>query len=206
MERYMIVLKSYKRMPAALMQALREGVNQITVRKHECIQPVGTVSDCLYFVEKGLLHRYVERAGKRITLGFKKEDNFINCLKEGYSALGKPIFGVEALEDSTLWCLPGGLIKVLKKDHPSFLFNYITIIEKDIIAIDEADHCSFKDAGEGNYDSLRHYAPDLLDRVPIRYLASYTGIPEKIFRHLHSSKIKLKVSTERRRRSRGKGI
>jgi hypothetical protein len=55
MERYMILLKSYKRMPLELEQTLRKNVRPLTVRKHDIIQPVGTISDHLCVVEKHLV-------------------------------------------------------------------------------------------------------------------------------------------------------
>jgi hypothetical protein len=54
MERYMMLLKSYKRMPLELEQTLRENVHPLTVCKHDIFQPIGTITDYLYFVEKGL--------------------------------------------------------------------------------------------------------------------------------------------------------
>jgi hypothetical protein len=45
MERYLMLLKSYKRMPLELEQILRENVRPLPVRKHDIIQPVGTITD-----------------------------------------------------------------------------------------------------------------------------------------------------------------
>ena len=74
MERYMMLLKSYKRMPLELEQILRENVLPLPVRKHDIVQPAGTITDQLYFVEKGLFHLYVNRwDGNVLTLRFKTE-------------------------------------------------------------------------------------------------------------------------------------
>jgi len=199
MERYMMILKSYKRMPIELERTLRENVQPLAVRKHDIIQLVGTSSDYLYFIEKGLFHIFGDKDGQKITLRFKREDEFIISLTNlpGGSALQGD--GIEALEDGTLWLFPGNLIPQLIEKYPAFVIQFGTIITKDLISVIHARYCSNEEGGSGNYDMLRRHSPELLDRVPIPYLANYTNIPEKVFRHLHSSKIKLKVSTVRRR-------
>jgi CRP-like cAMP-binding protein len=200
MERYMMLLKSYKRMPFDLEQILRENVKPLAVRKHDIIQPIGTVTDYLYFVEKGLFHLFVEKGGKRVTLRFKTEDEFIVSLQEVFPNAEAHGDGIEALEDGLLWLFPGSLVSELKLNFHQFGIQYGTILAKDWVSIEEAGRCSRQTEGSENYDRLCAISPDLLDRVPIPYLANYTNIPEHVFRHLHSTKIKLNVSTTRRRR------
>ena len=57
----MMLPKSYKRMPLELEQILRANVKPLTVRKHNIIQPTATITDHLYFVEKGLFHLFLDR-------------------------------------------------------------------------------------------------------------------------------------------------
>jgi CRP-like cAMP-binding protein len=200
MERYMMLLKSYKRMPLELEQILRENVRPLPVRKGDIIQPIGTLSDYLYFVEKGLFHLFLEKDGKQVTLRFKTEDEFIVSLKEVFGDEKVHGDGIEALEDGLLWLFPGSLVSDLKFKYHAFILQYGNILTKDWISIEEAARCSRQTEGSDNYDRLCANSPGLLDRVPIRYLANYTNIPEHIFRHLHSSKIRLNVSTGRRRK------
>jgi CRP-like cAMP-binding protein len=200
MERYMMILKSYKRMPLELEQILRENVQPLPVRKHDIVQPMGTVTDYLYFVEKGLFHLFDDKDGKQVTLRFKTEDQFIIELKEIFPNAKRHGEGIEALEDGLLWLFPGSLVSDLKDKYHQFNIQYGTILTKDWISLEEAGRCSRQAEGSENYDYLCATSPGLIDRVPIRYLANYTDTPEHIFRHLHSTKIKLNVSTGRRRR------
>jgi hypothetical protein len=200
MERYMMLLKSYKRMPLELEQILRENVLPLPVRKHDIIQPIGTITDYLYFIEKGLFHFFLEENGEQVTLRFKTEDEFIVSLKEVFSNAEEQGDGIEALEDGLLWLFPGSLVSDLKFKYQQFGNQYETILMKDCFSIQEAGRCSREAEGSENYDRLCATSPELLDRVPIPYLANYTNIPEHVFRHLHGSKIKLNVSAKRRRK------
>jgi CRP-like cAMP-binding protein len=199
MERYLIVLKSYKRMPLELEQIFRENVRPLTVLKHDIIQSVGTLTDYLYFVEKGLFRLFVDWNSTPATLRFKREDEFIISLNE-LDDRKLPASGIEALEDGRLWLFPGPLVSRLKYEYHQFTLQFMTIVVKDLLAAEEGINCSDPAGGSDNYDRLREYSPELLDRVPIPYLAEYTNIPENVFRHLHSRKIKLNVSTRRRRK------
>jgi hypothetical protein len=196
MERYLIVLKSYKRMPIELEQILRANIHPTTVRKHEMIQPVGTVSDHIYFIEKGLFRMFYPWDGKQNTFRFKKEDQFIISLKQRMP----DVIGIEALEDSILWCFPGSLVHELRSKFHQFAFQYSVMLYKDRSYPEDA--VTRPDRGALNYYTLCKLFPDLLSRVPIPYLASYTKIPESVFRHLHSRKIRLNFLTTRRYRRR----
>jgi CRP-like cAMP-binding protein len=200
MERYMMLLKSYKRMPLELEQILRKNVQPLTVRKHDIIQPVGTLSDYLYFVEKGLFHIFLEKDGKQVTLRFKREDEFIISLKEVFGNAKVHGDGIEALEDGLLWLFPGSLVSDLKVRYHEFILQYNAIITNDWISIEEAGQCSHQPGDSYNFDRLCETSPELLDRVPIRYLANYTNLSERVFRHLRSTRLKLNLSTARRRK------
>jgi CRP-like cAMP-binding protein len=199
MERYLMILKSYKRMPPALEEILRENIHPLPVRKHDIIQPYGTITDNLYFIEKGLFHLFIEKDGRQITLRFKTEDEFIVSLEELFHQAKVKGTGIEALEDGLLWRFPGSLVSELKEKYHQFGLQFSTILTKDLISMEQARDCSSEDGGSDNYDQLCASFPELLDRVPISYLAKFTEIPEHIFRHLHSNKIKLHVFTTRRR-------
>ena len=143
MERYMVVLKSCKRMPKELENTIREKVYPISFSKGDIIQEAGAVSDKVYFVEKGLLRLYLlNEHGKQITLRFKKEDEFVICLKTDCSepkCLGD---GIETLEDCTLWCFSGELIEELKQKFSQFLMHHISISTSDMIAVHKSTRCS----------------------------------------------------------------
>ena len=186
-------------MPTELEQAYRNNVRCMTVRQHQIIQQPGAITDCIYFIEKGLFRLYDDRGGKRLTWGFRMEDDFIMALEE-LRPDQEIVDGIEALEDGVLWCIPGGLVEDLKERSPQFRFHYIAIFGKECIHARRAAHCYGRRGRSNNYQALCQFVPRLLDRVPIPYLAEFTDIPERVFRHLHSSSICLLLSTKRRRK------
>src|SRR5579859_1929248 len=203
MERYMLILKSYKRMPLEIEEILRNNVFQISVSKHQIIQTPDVLNDNLYFIEKGLVHLFILVNGRKESLGFRKEDQFIVTLKSACGDPGDDGSGIEALEDLVLWCFPGRFVEDLKKKFHQFSIQYLAILSKEMLAFRHASICSDPTGGDSNYEHLLRHFPELVDRVPVNYLASFLQIPEKVILHLKSSKMKLLVSTTRRYR-RGK--
>src|ERR1700753_3238110 len=105
MERYMTVLKSFKRMDPSLKKALRENVYPLSLSANQVLQEYSECNNAIYFVEKGLLYRYVQRRNKRDITLFIPEDQFILSLNELEDRLNTSSQGIAALEDTVLWCM-----------------------------------------------------------------------------------------------------
>jgi hypothetical protein len=201
MERYMMLLKSFKRMNPELEQALRDNVYRINLTKSEILQSPTALNNNIYFVEKGLLHIFGYKQEQKITMAFRWEDQFVLTLKSIFDTDQGPYDGIEALEDSTLWCIPGDLVKELLEKYIRFSIQYQQIVIRDTIAIRDTYRCSRPKGGLANLNNLRSRFPKLIQRVPIQYLASLTMIPEKKLKHLLESPIELHTNLKRRRRS-----
>jgi len=183
MERYQIVLKSYRRLPAKVVKLLSENVHSISLPANSSINPIEENIDSIYFVEKGLLQLYSMNGRKKITARFKKEDEFIICLK------ALPVsreYCIEALEDCLLWNISGDLIEKVFKLYPPFNHHHSIILCKDLVASGAARDCSLSENDPNNYYQLCAQFPELLHRVPIPILANFTWLSEPMFRHLHS--------------------
>jgi CRP-like cAMP-binding protein len=202
MERYMMILKSIKRMNPELEQALRANVYPVHLRKDEVLQSPGTLNNNLYFIEKGLFHYFGYQQSHKMTLAFRWEDQFIITLKEVYGDKTGPCDGIEALEDSTVWCIAGDLSEELIEKYPRFCFQFREILDRELVAVRNVYRCSHPAGGLENLKNLRSRFPLLAHRVPLHYLANLTSIPEKKLKHLLDSRIELHTDLKRRRRGR----
>jgi CRP/FNR family transcriptional regulator, anaerobic regulatory protein len=194
-----MLLKSFKRMPIELEEILRSKVHRLAVRQYDIIQEPGAITDKLYFVEKGLFRMYDSPKGKKDTLRFKTEDEFIIAL-HALLPDNEDVEGIEALEDGVLWYIPGALVQDLRTKFIQFNIQCSTIMMKDCAHLKYAARCYASFDASNNYQSLCKHFPRLLHRVPISCLADYIRMPEEMFHHLHSNNISLNVSTPRRRR------
>lgn len=204
MERYMLILKSIRRMNPELEQTLRENVYPITVRKNEIFQIPYARLENLYFIEKGLMRYFVRIKGSECTTEFKKEDQFIIGLKDtdAYQSEG---LGIEALEDSTLWVFPQNLVKDLFEKHRRFQSHLFEIKNRDFSDWAKTEPCRRPGGGANNLLRIQNFFPNLLHRIPLHHLAEFTNTPEKRLRHLLASPIKLHGAGESRHRGKARG-
>jgi hypothetical protein len=77
--------------------------------------------------------------------------------------------------------------------------NYSIMLLKDMEQINTRTDL-YDGPAEGLLDNLRQQGPDLLDRVPTKYLASFAGVSEKVFLHMKQSPIHLGMAGKHLRR------
>jgi CRP-like cAMP-binding protein len=200
MERHMMLLKSFKRMDQELEQTLRENFLPLALEKGQVLQAPGTLNNNLYFIEKGLLHFFMVEIRRKITLGFRREDQFVLTSSSIYEL--KDAGGIEALEDCTLWWIPGNLVEELCEKSHRFGLQYHEILLRHAKASKDFSRCSHPNGGPANVDKFRSCFPDLIDRVPTQYLVSLTEVPENKLKQLLKSPIKLHANLNRRLGSR----
>jgi len=153
------------------------------VKKNEIILREGEISDCTFFVEKGLLRMYsIDKAGKEHVIQFAPE-NWIISDTTSQLLNEKSRFYIEAIEDSTIIVTKEGFFESLSKIFPDvaeknqrLMFNHIKNLQNRVNALISTT------AEERYMDFLKKY-PNLMLRAPQWMVASYLGItPESLSR------------------------
>ena len=153
------------------------------LKKNEVILREGEISDCTFFVEKGLLRMYsIDKLGKEHVIQFAPEgwiisDTTSQLLNE------KSRFFIDAVEDSTVIIMREGFFEDLSKIYPEvaeknqrLMFNHIKNLQNRVNALISTT------AEERYLDFLKKY-PSIMLRVPQWMVASYLGItPESLSR------------------------
>lgn len=153
------------------------------IKKNEVILREGEISDCTFFVEKGLLRMYsIDKLGKEHVIQFAPEgwiisDTTSQLLNE------KSRFFIDAVEDSTVIIMREGFFEDLSKIYPEvaeknqrLMFNHIKNLQNRVNALISTT------AEERYLDFLKKY-PSIMLRVPQWMVASYLGItPESLSR------------------------
>ena len=135
----------------------------------------GEVSNKIFFVNRGVLRLWNNNDGKDITFQFFFENQMVSSFESFY--LEKPsLFSIESIENTSMIVLNKENLDLLKLKYPS-LNAYITqhICERFM------DYTKFllsqiKESPEERYKSLLRDNPQIIDRIPNYYIASYLGI------------------------------
>ena len=196
MEQYMKALKSYKRMPGALEDLIREKVKPVTFTNGTIIQKKGVLCNRIYFIEKGVVRIYDSKK----VIQFKKENEFIISYFLG-EELKRDVPGIQALEDITAWEFTPEMVEDTSSHFPEFGLHLTIMMMKDAEVINKINSCMRdSDSASALYDYLRGHAPDLLDRVSPEHLASFLGISQKVFSHMKGNNIRTAMSGKHLRR------
>lgn len=161
-----------------------EIVSKGTVLLHQGIEP--RVS---YYLIKGCIRQYAsDENGKEITVNFFTEEEPINM----FSFLdndGQSLYGLECLEECTFVECPDVLNELAKDEYPEISNMKRLFFEKQFSEL-QTNYTNYKlKTPEERFLLFIKNRPDLLNRVPQIYLASYLGItPESFSRYKKKTK------------------
>ncbi|WP_308760733.1 Crp/Fnr family transcriptional regulator [uncultured Bacteroides sp.] len=135
----------------------------------------GKIADKLYLIRKGCLRLFFYNEGKDITFQFFFEGDFVASFDSLYKR--KPsLFSLESIEPTE--------VSVIKRD---VLYNFIEqmpslrqVYEEKLIdrfrVYQQLFLSRIKDTPQQRYEELLKKYPNIIQRVPQHYIASYLGI------------------------------
>lgn len=134
------------------------------------------------FIKKGVMRYYINDDGEDKTYEFAQENNFI-CNNESFIPQSPSTKIIQALEDCEI-------LQVSYSDLQS-IYQTITqgerlgrlIIEQVFIQTLQNLSSFYTDTPEKRYEDFAQKYPDLLQRIPQYYIASYVGVkPQSLSR------------------------
>lgn len=147
----------------------------IEVGKNNDLQPIGHTCKTIYFLKKGVARIYYFKEHIDITESF----SFENSIVVRYESLftGKPSKkAIQMLEDSEVIAINANELFKLYDQFPDIERLFRKIFENALVdTVNRVESIQFHSADE-RYNSLIKEAPDVLKRVPLKYIASYLGI------------------------------
>ena len=155
----------------------------------------GQISKRVFFIEKGCIRVWFNNNGKDVTFQFFFENDRVSST-ESFKKNIPSIVTIETIEPCTLWVIS-------KKDMGKMMsdgFEIPKIRQKLIDVLYDRNiyymkHClSFiKDTPQQRYLNLLQEKPQIIQRIPQHYIASYIGVTT-----VHLSRIKSKLAKEKR--------
>jgi len=135
----------------------------------------GDISQNIHYIKKGCLRMSFNDDGKDITFQFFFENQAVASI-DSFLNKESSLFSIESIEPSTIYYIS-------KKDFDRLMNQYPELHEfsqKYIIQRLRVYSLLFlsriKDSPRKRYEDLLHNHPEILQRVPQHYIASYLGI------------------------------
>jgi CRP-like cAMP-binding protein len=151
--------------------------------KRELLIKPGEVENYLNFTVKGLARKYFYKGRTEIITQIAREGEFINSSASFLSGTPSPYL-VETLEPSTFLSITREHLEELYKDHPLMERLGRIVITHLFLQREEWEYeCLRLDTRERFLRFVENY-PDLMQRVPQKYLASYLNMKPETFSRL----------------------
>lgn len=161
------------------------------ISKGEYLFREGNVCQFVGFIVKGCFRVFFLKEGKEITFDFFAENRFIVDY-ESYFRQQPTRFYFQAVEDSTLSILNNTCVEMLFEQPLEGQRLQRIVVESVFFRFRDRLLSLYADKPEERYLNLLQTEPELIQRVPQYYLASYLGIePEslsRLKRRIHSYK------------------
>lgn len=145
------------------------------VQKNRDLQPIGHTCRTIYFIQKGLARVYYFKGDTDVTESFSSENQIVARVESLFS--GKPSRkGIQMLEDSDIIAINAAQLFRLYDTFPEIERLFRKIFEAAYVeTVQRIESLQFHTAEE-RYRDLLNASPNILQRAPLKYIASYLGI------------------------------
>ena len=149
----------------------------VIVKKGNDLQPIGHTCKTIYFINKGIARIYYYKEENDITECFAFENNIIARVESLFT--GQPSRkAIQILEDAELVAINSNSLFKLYDSFPEIERLFRKIFEAAYVdTVHRIEGIQFHSAEE-RYKALLNEAPNILQRVPLKYVASYLGITQ----------------------------
>ena len=149
----------------------------LRLKKNDILQPIGHTCRTIYFVQKGIARIFYYKDGIDITECFAAENQIIARVESLFTQRPSQK-GIQIIEDAELVAINATVLFGLYDQYPGIERLFRKIFEQGYVdTVNRLESLQFYSAEE-RYTRLLEEMPELLQRVPLKYIASYLGITQ----------------------------
>jgi len=161
--------------------------NLLEVDKATKLVSEGQYADKSYFIAKGNARAFYLKNGKDITDWFAFENDFINSINSYFLNIPSPHF-IETIEPCILLEVSKQNAQILSNKYLEFDRLEKLIITKTLLQLQQRIVSMQFETAHQKYVNLIKFRPDITQRVPLMYIASYLGITLETLSRIRSTR------------------
>lgn len=158
-------------------EAIAAMSNVLEIAKHAILQPPGHTCKTVYIILKGAARIFYYKEGIDITDYFAFENDVL-VRAESLFKNQPSRKGIEVIEDAHVLAIDAVQLFKSYDQHPGIERLFRKIFEDSYVAtVNRIESLQFHDAKERYVNLLQQY-PHIIQRVPLKHIASYLGITQ----------------------------
>ncbi len=155
--------------------------------KNEHFVEEGKVNKYLGYITKGVFQFYFNHHGDEKTTYISGAHNFIVSLSSFLKQIPSKE-NIKAVAEAEVWIIPKKAMDDLIDTYENFKSFYIGMLEHQITCIDDSRFNLIALTAEERYQKLLAEEPELLQQIPLQYMATMLGITPR-----HLSRIRKNI-------------
>lgn len=177
MEELITYFNHYNTLSENAILAITEICKPVIIKRNKDLQSIGHTCRTVYFIKKGVARIYYFKEDIEITECFAFENSIIARVESLFTE--KPSRkAIQMIEDSALIAIDSTKLFALYDSFPSIERLFRKIFEAAYVnTVNRVESIQFYSAEE-RYNFLLKESPNVLQRVPLKYIASYLGITQ----------------------------
>lgn len=177
MEIVLEFLNSIHPLSQGLLDHLRSILRSKEIPKKDFLLKAGHICRRICFIERGLFRCFYIKDDHEVSSWFMKEGDIIVSVESFYQQRSS-YESIQALEDCVIVYIEHSELQHIYRHFPEF--NYIgrVLTEKYYCQSEQRLYSMRMQRSQERYDYLIEHHPELVLRVPAKFLASYLGITE----------------------------
>jgi CRP/FNR family transcriptional regulator, anaerobic regulatory protein len=156
--------------------------------KREYLLRAGHVCRSICFISKGLVRCFYIKDDQEVCSWFMKEGDVIVSV-ESFFYQKQSYESIQAIEDCEMYCIEHGQLEYIYRMYPEFNFIARVLLQQYYILSEQRLYSLRMQRSPERYEYLVQHHPELVQRVPAKYLASYLGITEETLSRIRSRKL-----------------
>ena len=146
-----------------------------------------------YYIHKGILRSYIKYGEKEITIWINPEGEITTSIRSISGSRVSDEF-IQVIENAEMVVIPFDSMRELYERFPEMNKVGRMLLEEYYAASEERVYIARLPSAEARYQHFINSRPELLNRIPLKYFASYLGITLETLSRLRAKKIR-RVST-----------
>ncbi|MEL6672829.1 MAG: Crp/Fnr family transcriptional regulator [Bacteroidota bacterium] len=150
-----------------------------TFQKGDYLIREGQICQEAGFVQSGIFRSfYFTQNSEEVTYCFTFAPNLISAYSSYITGRPSPE-NIQALTEAEVWLFPKTGLEALMAQNPAWLWFSKHLAEQQYLEMEQRIFLLQKESAETRYAHLQREQPQLLQHIPLQYLASYLGITQR---------------------------